>query len=652
MHRTAPMSVSRLTGAAMVRWVLIIGMVAAFIVAVPAVSGAAPSCDGLAATIVGTSGADTLIGTSGVDVIVAYGGNDTIKGKGGNDVICANGGNDEVNGGPGHDRIFGGNGADVLWGKGGADLIEGNGGNDELRGGNGKDDLYGGDGNDMLAGSYKADELFGGRGQDVLWGGGGTDTAWGGGGTDDCKAEAESACERDPHDFSISRFYVNQSVPAADSDDTTPERIPTVEDRAGVVRVFVEANHTVSGVSPDVVLHWRAGGDSGTLSLAGPATVPTSPNEGSLSATFNATFAEGFLRGGMEVYVEVDPDNLYREHSEGNNRWPSSGWYDLDVTTMPSLDVTFVPINLNGTTPSVSQSDAEAMLDETLLVHPVGTYTIEIRSPYTFNGSSSDDWVNLLYELSDLRAGESSDRTYYGVLPSPISSGIGGIGFIGYPVALGLVDDHIVAHELGHTLSLNHAPCGGASGSDPGYPYAGGSIGTWGYDIASGQLVDPNAHKDVMSYCGPNWISDYNYAGVVDYRAAYGFVEYYGAPGVGETVMAFGGTIDGAPAAAGPGLTSSWLGEGTATGADLRFVDTGAVSRRSQAGAYTLVGRDAAGAVVFTSAFEAYAYADGPGGDERLFMVHVTMDESDAARLISVDVAHRGTLLTTRTITR
>ena len=509
MHRVPPSPNS--TRHALV----VLMMIAAVLVAVPAASAAATTCDGLVATIVGTSGPDTLIGTDGDDVIVGSGGADYIKGKGGNDVICAGGGDDEVNGGPGKDRIFGGNGNDLLWGKGGRDIIEGNAGADDIRGGNGPDDLIGGDDDDALYGNYKDDYLSGGPGDDIMWGGSENDEAAGGDGTDDCKAEDEVGCERDPHDFSIERFYVNQSVPAADSDDAAAERVPTIKGREGIFRVFVAANHAVTGATPEVVLHWRSSGTQGEVVLNGPSTVPTNPDEGNLNKTFNATFDEAFLSNGMDVYVEVDPDNVFRENSEGNNRWPESGWFELDVTTMPSFDITFVPITLNGTPASVSMSDAEAMLDETLRVHPIAAYTIDIRAPYSFNGTTTDDWVNLLYELSNLRSADQSDRTYYGVLPGPISAGIGGIGFIGYPVAHGLEDDHIVAHELGHTLSLNHAPCGGASGSDPNYPYAGGSIGTWGYDIVSGDLVDPDTYTDLMSYCGPNWISDYNYGNVV-----------------------------------------------------------------------------------------------------------------------------------------
>ena len=76
-------------------------------VSAPAHSAAA-TCDGIAATIVGTDGDDELTGTTGDDVIAGLGGQDTIDGGGGNDVLCGDAGADVVVGGTGSDRIFGG----------------------------------------------------------------------------------------------------------------------------------------------------------------------------------------------------------------------------------------------------------------------------------------------------------------------------------------------------------------------------------------------------------------------------------------------------------------------------------------------------------------------------------------------------------------
>jgi CSLREA domain-containing protein len=94
-------------------------------------------CDGLPATIVGTSGNDTIVGTTGADVIAGLGGNDTIYGKGGNDHICGGDGKDTIIGGSGNDRLFGGAGNDTLKGGDGNDYLDGGGGTDKCVGGTG-----------------------------------------------------------------------------------------------------------------------------------------------------------------------------------------------------------------------------------------------------------------------------------------------------------------------------------------------------------------------------------------------------------------------------------------------------------------------------------------------------------------------------------
>jgi Ca2+-binding RTX toxin-like protein len=125
---------------------------------VPPAGAETPTCQGKAATIVGTAGKDKLKGTKGADVIAALAGNDSVSALAGNDRVCAGDGKDKVSGGGGKDRINGENGADVL---------RGGGGNDKLKGGKGNDKLKGGKGKDKLLGQGGTDKLNGGPGRDV-----------------------------------------------------------------------------------------------------------------------------------------------------------------------------------------------------------------------------------------------------------------------------------------------------------------------------------------------------------------------------------------------------------------------------------------------------------------------------------------------------
>ena len=66
-----------------------------------------------------------------------------------------------------------------------------------------------------------------------------------------------------------------------------------------------------------------------------------------------------------------------------------------------------------------------------------------------------------------------------------------------------------MAHELGHALGLPHAPCG-LDNAGP-FPYPEAKIGSWGYGFVSKTLKDPEETYDLMSYCDPAFISDYNF---------------------------------------------------------------------------------------------------------------------------------------------
>ncbi len=151
------------------------------------------TCNGLPATIVGTTGDDVINGTNGPDVIAGLGGNDIINGGNGDDVICGYAGDDTLNGGNGNDTLLGSHGNDQLDGGSGTDTLDGgndndtltgSNGDDTLNGGNGNDTLTGGSGNDVLAGGADNDALVGNNGNDALTGGAGADSFSGGSGKD------------------------------------------------------------------------------------------------------------------------------------------------------------------------------------------------------------------------------------------------------------------------------------------------------------------------------------------------------------------------------------------------------------------------------------------------------------------------------------
>jgi Ca2+-binding RTX toxin-like protein len=140
----------------------------ALLVATPAATATAHTCQGREATIVGTNGPDQLSGTELDDVVWLGKGKDTFDGAAGNDVICGGGAKDSLVGGVGDDTILGEAGNDSIAGGAGNDLLNGGDGKDTMAGGTDNDRVRGGAGNDFFHEDLGDDKIYGGTGRDWL----------------------------------------------------------------------------------------------------------------------------------------------------------------------------------------------------------------------------------------------------------------------------------------------------------------------------------------------------------------------------------------------------------------------------------------------------------------------------------------------------
>lgn len=201
----------------MLRSALVLALASPLLLVDGPATATAYSCQGHAATVVGTPGDDRLVGTPGPDVFVGRGGDDRMVGLRGDDLFCGGRGSDTYVGGPGDDvfeagwvdglsykdsrhairvdRAAGtvtGEGADTIVGdqlvivRGSAhdDVMLGSADREAFVGGPGQDRLEGGDAGDVLWGGRGRDELAGGAGGDFMIFGGARDTVDGGDGLD------------------------------------------------------------------------------------------------------------------------------------------------------------------------------------------------------------------------------------------------------------------------------------------------------------------------------------------------------------------------------------------------------------------------------------------------------------------------------------
>lgn len=324
--------------------------------------------------------------------------------------------------------------------------------------------------------------------------------------------------------FCIEGAYITQAIQAFDNS------VPLIAGRNALLRVFVRAS-TTNAAQPAVrVRFYNSGGALvNTVTIAAPtASVPTALDEATLGSSWNTPLTGAFLQPGLRMLVDVDPANAIVEPSESDNVHPAGGTpAALDVRQVLPVNITIVPIiqAARGDTARIDESNKANFLLPMQLMFPVTTINADIRAPYTYTGaelaSGGANWIALLSEVNALRNAEGTGRMYYGMVRVGYTSGVAGLGYIGLPTALGW--DHqpsgteVMAHELGHNFGRLHAPCGNPAQVDGAFPYSGGLIGPFGYDIVSGQLKFP-VLRDLMSYCNPPWISDYTYRGILNYR--------------------------------------------------------------------------------------------------------------------------------------
>jgi hypothetical protein len=316
---------------------------------------------------------------------------------------------------------------------------------------------------------------------------------------------------------------------------------PVIAKRNALVRVYVNpsSDYTARAITAELTLVDGSGNAldvlKDTKTIHGPST------DASLSSTFNFDVKGDDLPTGGGYAVALRDPNGDPSATPSGAQYPSNGSpVALGAkSTGDQLKVTVIPIvyGADGSNrePDTSAGQISLYQQAMYTFYPTQKVDISVGTPMNFASAidpTGNGWDQVLQALIDRRAADSpaNDVYYFGAFAPAATfssfcdqgcvAGLSGLAddpsdpTVRASVGLGYggQDSTItMAHEVGHAHGRAHAPCGGASSPDPQFPYSGGTIGVWGYDIHLKQLVAPSEGHDLMGYCQPEWISDYTY---------------------------------------------------------------------------------------------------------------------------------------------
>ena len=409
--------------------------------------------------------------------------------------------------------------------------------------------------------------------------------------------------------------------------------VPLVAGEKALLRVFVTAaTPTTEGIPPVRARFYLDGTEVHVVDIpARSAAIPTEVDEGDLSRSSNAEVPGETVQAGLEMVVEIDPEGSLDPDLGVARRIPETGRIAVDVREMPALHLTVVPFLWNVDphwevveTARAMEADPEGheLLWHTRTLLPIGDFDVTAHAP-VLTSTSYDEWGPILDQTVAIRAIEGGTGHYMGTMSRPGREGQAGKAFLPGRVFISRLNPTTMAHELGHNMSLYHAPCGGAGGPDPGFPYPDGSIGAWGYDFRYGGALASPDRTDLMSYCA-SWISDYHFTNALRFRLFdEGQAQGTSLAAQGdESLLLWGGMS----AEGEPFLNPS-------------FVVDARPLLPSAAGEHRITGRSDGGDELFSLSFDLAEVADGDGSSAFAFVLPVEPGWADSLASITLSGA-------------
>jgi hypothetical protein len=377
---------------------------------------------------------------------------------------------------------------------------------------------------------------------------------------------AHPEAERLARDIKIKEVSVYQGVKipiVRDTQAVAQRNADLVQQREALVRVFVEPAPGFQSRPLSARLTLQDEGENSRrfeqiIAVSGVST------EQDGTSTFNLELPKDAFKSGTQYSVEL------RETSRCSvltgtpvgARFPEQGLAPLAARATGPIKVMLVPVRYeadgSGRLPDVSPQQLTEMTRRLYSMYPTTEVQLSVRDVVTTDRTDLGDMLDQVRELRDADAAPS-DLSYYGMVrqadtfgdycQGTCTTGIAGFGSqngtatAGMGVGFSETAVNTFVHELGHIYRRPHAPCGGVASPDQSYPYPDAKLGSWGYDLQTRELFDPGTHVDFMSYCSPDWISDYNYQlileriVVVNQHASFRRIAGSGAPRAFRTLL-------------------------------------------------------------------------------------------------------------------
>ena len=427
--------------------------------------------------------------------------------------------------------------------------------------------------------------------------------------------------------------YLTQVVQSWD------DPVPLLAGEPALLRVFVTAPHGGTVTMPDVRATFFVDGVEHTVHIsAGTQSIPREVAEGDLALSVNAEIPASFVVPGLEMVVEVDPEGVLDLALGVTKRIPEEGRLAVDVRRVPPLHLTLIPflweaepdLSLIETISAMAADpDGHELLRDVRTLLPISELAVVARDHVI---TSTQDIRRRLAQVEAMRIMEGGAGYWMGVWDFNIKPGFAyqdkGVAYQDGRASMVVRDPNTIAHELGHSLSLRHAPCGNPNLVDPWFPHFGGSIGAWGYDFDRESLVPPDA-ADVMSYCthGVYWISDFFFNKALNHRLANDDATATALAAEADPTRALlvwgGRDQDGVP----------YL--------DPAFVVDAVPSLPSAGTEYAIVGADADGVPLFSYPFDMPEIGDA-AGEETSFVFALPVQREWAGNLSSITLSGPG----------